>query len=100
MCGLCTRALLTRRPVGVYQRFRVGERSIALSRIVARTEGYTHAAEVWDLSIVQGIFCRAVPNLSVTIRNFCIAVSPWQVREDALQFFLHVPRTGGRTFHR
>jgi hypothetical protein len=36
---------------------------------------YKHDAKVWDSSIVQGaIFCRPVPNFSVTIRNFCIAV--------------------------
>jgi hypothetical protein len=36
---------------------------IPLCRIVARTEGYTHAAKVWDLSIVQGPFLspRAKP---------------------------------------
>jgi hypothetical protein len=35
---------------------------ISLSRIVPRTEGYTHNATVWDSSIVQGQnFCRAVP---------------------------------------
>ena len=32
---------------------------IPISRIVARTEGYTHAAKVWDLSIVQGPFSVA-----------------------------------------
>ena len=47
--------------------FRVGDRSrghfatptIPLTRIVAHTEGYTHAAKVWDLSIVQGPFSVA-----------------------------------------
>jgi hypothetical protein len=39
-----------------------------------RTEGYTYAARVKGLSIVQGPLCRAVPNLSVTIRNVCITV--------------------------
>jgi hypothetical protein len=46
--------------------FRVGDRSrgrfrppIPLTRIVARTEGYTYAAKVWDLSIVQGPFSVA-----------------------------------------
>jgi hypothetical protein len=30
---------------------------------------------VWDLSIAPGaVFCRAVPNLKVTIRNFFIAI--------------------------
>ena len=35
------------------------------------TEGYTHAAEVWDLSIVQGPFvlCRPVPNPNRPIRT-------------------------------
>ena len=32
---------------------------IPLTRIVAHTEGYTHAAKVWDLSIVQGPFSVA-----------------------------------------
>jgi hypothetical protein len=41
---------------------------ISLCPIVARPEAYTQYANVWDLSIVQGIsiFCRPVP----TIRNF------------------------------
>jgi hypothetical protein len=48
---------------------------ISLDTMVARTGGYTYDVGVWDLSIVHGsIFCRAVPNLSVTIRNFCIAM--------------------------
>jgi hypothetical protein len=37
--------------------------------------GYAYDVGVWDLSIVQGPFSVApVPNLKVTIRNFCIAV--------------------------
>jgi hypothetical protein len=32
----------------------------------------------WGLSIVQWPFSRAVPNLSVTIRNCCIAVGEGQ----------------------
>jgi hypothetical protein len=36
---------------------------------------YTYDDGVWNLSIVHGtILCRAVPNLSVTIRNVVIAV--------------------------
>jgi hypothetical protein len=31
---------------------------------VAGTHAYTHAAKVWDLSIVQGPFSVAPPNLS------------------------------------
>jgi hypothetical protein len=35
---------------------------ISLSRVVARTEGYTYAAQVWDLSLVQGFLSpRAKP---------------------------------------
>ena len=38
---------------------------ISLARIVARAEGYTHAANVWDLSVVQGPLsvapCQALP---------------------------------------
>jgi hypothetical protein len=48
---------------------------ISLYRIVARTAGYTYDANVWDLSIVQGIFCRPVPtqrNDSQLLRR-CIA---------------------------
>jgi hypothetical protein len=33
-----------------------GRPSISLDAIVARTEGYTHAANVWDVSIAQAIF--------------------------------------------
>jgi hypothetical protein len=62
---------------------------IPLFAIVARTEGYTYVAKVWDLSIVQGpFFCRPVPNLNlnVTIRNFSIAVCwcHWQGSKAAL----------------
>ena len=49
--------------------------------------GYTYDVGVWDLFIIQGpIFCRAVPNPNVAIRNFCIAVersagfTPWEAR--------------------
>jgi hypothetical protein len=34
-------------------------RPISLYTMVPRTEGYTHAAKVWDLSIVQGPFSVA-----------------------------------------
>ena len=38
--------------------------------MVPRTGGYAYDVGVWGLSIVQGpIFCRAVPNPNVTIRN-------------------------------
>jgi hypothetical protein len=45
--------------------FRVGDRShaahpIPLHPIVARTHMYTHAAKVWDLSNVQGLFSVAL----------------------------------------
>jgi hypothetical protein len=50
---------------------------ISLDTMVARTGGYAYDDGVWGLSLVQGpILCRAVPNLSVTIRNFCLAVGP------------------------
>jgi hypothetical protein len=43
--------------------FQVGDRSldapISLYTVVARTQGYTYAAQVWDLSIVQGPFSVA-----------------------------------------
>jgi hypothetical protein len=41
--------------------------------MVARTEGYTNDASVWDLWTVQGPFSVA-PRRGVTIRNFSIAV--------------------------
>jgi hypothetical protein len=47
---------------------------ISLDTMVPRTGDYAYGVGVWDLSIVQGILCRAVPNLRVTIRNFFIAV--------------------------
>jgi hypothetical protein len=43
---------------------------ISLSRIVPRTEGYTHNATVWDSSIVQGFLSRRAETLLVTIRHF------------------------------
>jgi hypothetical protein len=44
--------------------------------IVARTEGYTYDAKVWDLSLVQGPFSVApCQTLIVTIRNLFTAVS-------------------------
>ena len=46
---------------------------ISLDTMVARTEGYTNDATVWDLSLVQGPFSVA-PRRGVTIRNFSIAV--------------------------
>jgi hypothetical protein len=43
---------------------------ISLYTIVARTEGYTYAAKVWDFSLVQGaIFCRR-PNPYVRFATF------------------------------
>jgi hypothetical protein len=65
-------------------RFRVGDRSRAVSRrppisldaIVHRTGGYTYYVGVWDLSIVQGPFSVApCQTLKATIRTFCIAGS-------------------------
>jgi hypothetical protein len=53
----------------------VGE-PIPLSMIVARTHMYTHAANVWDVSIAQGPFSVAPrQTLIVTTRNFPNAVS-------------------------
>jgi hypothetical protein len=50
---------------------------ISLHMVVARTGRYTHAAKVWDLSIVKGPFsvapCQTL-GLMFTIRNLCIAV--------------------------
>jgi hypothetical protein len=60
----------------------VGDRSygrfatpISLYTIVARTEGYTYDAKVWDLSIIQGP-CRPVLNPNRPIRSFC--TSPYE----------------------
>jgi hypothetical protein len=49
---------------------------ISLYTMVAGTEGYTHAAKVWDLSLVREPFSVAACQtfFSVTIRNFSIAV--------------------------
>jgi hypothetical protein len=50
---------------------------ISLYAVVARTAGYTFAAKVCDLSLVQGPFSAApCRNLPLTIRNFCIDVVP------------------------
>jgi hypothetical protein len=60
---------------------------VSLYTMITRTGGYTYDVGVWDLFIIQGpIFCRAVPNPNVAIRNFCIAVersagfTPWEAR--------------------
>jgi hypothetical protein len=48
---------------------------ISLPTMVPNTGGYTYDDGVWDLFIVsRAVFCRAVPNLRVAIRNFFIAV--------------------------
>jgi hypothetical protein len=46
---------------------------ISLDTMVPRTGGYAYDVGVWDLYHARAIFCRAVPNLRVAIRNFCIA---------------------------
>jgi hypothetical protein len=38
---------------------------ISLYPVVLRTGGYTYAAKVWDLSIMQGPFSVAVPNVTI-----------------------------------
>jgi hypothetical protein len=44
-------------------------RDVSLDKIVARAEGYTFAATVWDLSIVEGPFSAApCHNPSITLR--------------------------------
>jgi hypothetical protein len=45
---------------------------ISLYTIVAHAEGYTFAAKVWALSLVQGSF-SVVPNPNRPIRNFRVA---------------------------
>ena len=55
---------------------------ISLYTIVARTDGYTYAAKVWDLSLVQGpVSVAPCQTLNITIGNFSIAVrrpqTPW-----------------------
>jgi hypothetical protein len=44
---------------------------ISLSTIVARNHMCTYAANVWDLSIVQG---HSLSNPNITIRNFFTVV--------------------------
>jgi hypothetical protein len=52
----------------------IAHEAVSLDMVLARAEGYTHATKVWDLSIVpKAIFCRPVPNLSVAIRDVCVA---------------------------
>ena len=53
-------------------------RDVSLDKIVARAEGYSFAATVWDLSIVEGPFLRPVPKPfdHVTIRSLTPAVRP------------------------
>jgi hypothetical protein len=48
---------------------------ISLDTVVARTEGYTYAAKIWDFSIVQGPFSVA-PCQTVALRfaTFCFAL--------------------------
>jgi hypothetical protein len=48
--GRCAHAAVSRRPPS------------SLSRIVARTQSYTYAANVWALCLVQGQFLRPVPD--------------------------------------
>jgi hypothetical protein len=47
---------------------------VSLDTSVACTKGYTHAAQVWDMSIVQGPFSVARAKPMRNDSNFCIAV--------------------------
>jgi hypothetical protein len=48
---------------------------------VTRTEGYTYAARVWAMSLVQGlILCRPVPNPDPLAR---VLVPPWRSPQPA-----------------
>ena len=47
---------------------------ISLDTMVARTEGSTCSTSLGFVHRSRTVFCRAVPNLRLTIRNFCIAV--------------------------
>jgi hypothetical protein len=58
---------------------------ISLYTMVVRTGSYAYDVGVWDLSLVRAIFCRPAPNLSVTIRNFFIAVWEWWCMTGAHQ---------------
>ena len=60
---------------------------ITLSGIVARTEGYTHDAEVWDLPIVQGpVSAAPCQSLKFRFANVCIAErSSLSVSKKAVQ---------------
>jgi hypothetical protein len=68
---------------------------ILLSKIVARTRMYTHAAKVC-MGFVhrsRAVFCRPAPNPTITIRNFCTAVR----RSDSPRLGpLARPRPSGR----
>jgi hypothetical protein len=47
----------------------IAHAAVSLYTMVARTEGYTFDANVWDLSIIQGsFFCRPVLNLPYSLR--------------------------------
>jgi hypothetical protein len=61
--------------------------------IVALTEGYTYAANVWALSLVQGRFSvSAGPcNLSSPIRNFVFRCTGWSGA-----YLVHKPNVGER----
>ena len=52
-------ALRRRKSCGETRRCRSRRPPIPLTRMVARTQGYTYDAHVWDLSIVQGPFSVA-----------------------------------------
>jgi hypothetical protein len=53
--------------------------------MVARTEGYTYAATVWDLSLVQGPLSHPTPNPNRPIRNLRIA-APQVPKSNATQY--------------
>jgi hypothetical protein len=48
---------------------------VSLFRIVTRTEGYTYAAKVWDVSIVEGPFSVA-PCQTLIVRIAFFALTP------------------------
>ena len=62
---------------------------VSLDTTVARTHMHTYAAKVWILSVCRSatIFCRAVPNLTVTIRNCYVAAEHSHQRWVAWRLF-------------
>jgi hypothetical protein len=66
---------------------------IYLDTIVLRTEGFTYAAEVWDLSIIQGPFSVA-PGQTLTLRFATCVVAAGDRERGAGRRGVGKPRGG------